>query len=167
MAGLRTVRGRAPASTVAGPGARIERVNELPPDPPRLRAILAYLDRQIAEHETIGTYLQLQRRDVQRALAATKRQAPPRPSASASQSRPQRPPQAERMKLRPGTYMLESKIRPDHPRPPLVHIGGCNRAEGETNECTLRQAELALTQDAVGAAACEHCRPDLSLGLSK
>ncbi|MFD8741288.1 hypothetical protein ACFV06_41210, partial [Streptomyces sp. NPDC059618] len=43
-------------------------MSELPPDPQRLRAILAHLDQQIAHTETIGTYLRLQRDAVQAAL---------------------------------------------------------------------------------------------------
>ncbi|SEE30908.1 hypothetical protein SAMN04490357_7619 [Streptomyces misionensis] len=41
----------------------------LPPDPPCLRAILAHLKRQVAETETIGIYLRLQRDEVRKALA--------------------------------------------------------------------------------------------------
>ncbi|MER7226466.1 hypothetical protein [Streptomyces rubradiris] len=43
-------------------------MTELPPDPPRLRAILAHLDRQVAENDTIGRYLRLQRDAVRRHL---------------------------------------------------------------------------------------------------
>lgn len=57
-------------------------MSELPPDPRRLRAILAhldkqlsdnaavaaYLDEQLADSKTVGTYLLLQRKAVQTAL---------------------------------------------------------------------------------------------------
>jgi hypothetical protein len=142
-------------------------MSELPPDPPRLQAILGYLEQQLAATDTIATYLRLQRNAVQRALASAQPQNTPRPPAPASRSRPQQPPRETRMKLKPGTYMLEPKTGPNDPRPPLIHVGGCNRTERDTSECTLREAELALTPGLVGAEACEHCRPDLSLGLGK
>ncbi|MGY4984057.1 DUF6233 domain-containing protein [Streptomyces sp. 900105755] len=69
------------------------------------------------------------------------------------------------MRLRPGTFMIEPKIRPDHPRPPIIHIGGCTATERSTDECTTRQAELSLTQQAVGAQPCAACRPDKALGI--
>ncbi|MFJ8054931.1 DUF6233 domain-containing protein [Streptomyces sp. NPDC096142] len=142
-------------------------MNELPPDPPRLRAILTHLEQQLTTTEAVGIYLRLQRTAVQQALAAAEHQGAPRPSAPVPPGRPQPPQRATRMKLRPGTYMLEPKIAPDHPRPALVHIGGCNRVDQmeKTSEITMREAELALTQDVVGAEACPHCRPEGSLDL--
>ncbi|WP_217545601.1 DUF6233 domain-containing protein [Streptomyces sp. GbtcB6] len=130
----------------------------LPPDPARLRVILAHLDKQMADHETIGIYLRLQRDAVQAAIAKAEMQREPR-VVQAPQQGPRR------MKLRPGTYMLEPKIRPDHPRPAYIHIGGCSAIERLASECTIRQAELALTQDAVEAQACPACRPDMALGI--
>ncbi|MGW3441997.1 DUF6233 domain-containing protein [Streptomyces sp. NPDC001076] len=130
----------------------------LPPDPARLRVILAHLDKQVADHETVGTYLRLQRDAVQAAIAKAE---------ARRNSRVAQPPQQgpRRMKLRLGTYMLEPKIQPDHPRPAYVHIGGCTAVERPASECTLRQAELALNQQAVGAQACPACRPDMALGI--
>ena len=54
-------------------------MSELPPDPPRLRAILAHLDQQPADAETIGIYLRLQRDAVQAALSRAEA-PPPQPS---------------------------------------------------------------------------------------
>ncbi|MER6443535.1 hypothetical protein ABT275_45895, partial [Streptomyces sp. NPDC001185] len=42
-------------------------MSDMPPDSARLRAILAHLDRQLADTDTIRTYLRLQREEVQRA----------------------------------------------------------------------------------------------------
>ncbi|MYQ48745.1 hypothetical protein GTW40_27555 [Streptomyces sp. SID4985] len=42
---------------------------ELPEDVPRRRMILAHVERQIAENETINTYLSLQLAEVRQALA--------------------------------------------------------------------------------------------------
>ncbi|MFG1672332.1 DUF6233 domain-containing protein [Streptomyces sp. Y7] len=65
---------------------------ELPPDARRLRAILAYLDEQIAGHETVGIYLRLQREAVRAALTrAEKRQVPEAPNSSQPPKTPQPP----------------------------------------------------------------------------
>ncbi|OIK24369.1 hypothetical protein VT52_027560 [Streptomyces malaysiense] len=45
---------------------------DLPSDPPR-RTILRHLERQIAETETIGIYLRLQRDEVRKALTQAPR----------------------------------------------------------------------------------------------
>ncbi|MFF4316920.1 hypothetical protein ACWDFR_39180 [Streptomyces sp. 900105755] len=63
-------------------------MNELPPDAPRLRAILAYLDKQLADTDTVATYLRLQSGAVVAALSRAERMAIPRPVISA----PKRPP---------------------------------------------------------------------------
>ncbi|MFE5031266.1 DUF6233 domain-containing protein [Streptomyces sp. NPDC056683] len=130
----------------------------LPPDPARLRVILAHLDKQVADHETIGTYLRLQRDAVQAAIVKAEIGRKPRAAQPPQQGQ-------KRMKLKPGTYMLEPKIQPNHPRPAYVHIGGCTAIERPATECTIRQAELSLTQQAVGAQACPTCRPDMALGI--
>ncbi|MEU8718632.1 hypothetical protein [Streptomyces sp. NPDC048663] len=44
-------------------------MSELPPDTPCLRAILTHPEKQIADTDTIGTYLRLQRGAVQVALS--------------------------------------------------------------------------------------------------
>src|ERR1041384_1991749 len=49
---------RGPASSCAGAGRAM---SALPPDAPRLRAILHHLDQQIADSETVARYLRLQR----------------------------------------------------------------------------------------------------------
>ncbi|MGV9348670.1 hypothetical protein ACWDSD_28405 [Streptomyces spiralis] len=43
-------------------------MSELPPDSPRLQAILPHLDKQLAEYETAVIYLRLQPRAVLAAL---------------------------------------------------------------------------------------------------
>jgi hypothetical protein len=47
----------------------------LPPDPGRLRIILAFLNEQFAENETLTTYLRIQRDAVHEALARAERPA--------------------------------------------------------------------------------------------
>ncbi|MEV7325651.1 hypothetical protein [Streptomyces sp. NPDC093970] len=63
-------------------------MTELPSDTPRLRAILAHLEQRIADTDTVGTYLRLQRGAVLAAISRAERQAIPRPVVSA----PKRPP---------------------------------------------------------------------------
>lgn len=82
-------------------------MNELPPDPPRLRAILAHLDKQIADTETVATYLRLQRHAVLTAISRAELKAIPRPVISA----PKRPPAAPRR---------ESSSRPSRVQQPPV-----------------------------------------------
>ncbi|MFE4054917.1 DUF6233 domain-containing protein [Streptomyces sp. NPDC059096] len=64
-----------------------------------------------------------------------------------------------------GPYKLEPKIRPDHPRPPYIHVGDCTMTQRSASSCSAAEARLALTQAVVGAEACEFCRPDRELGL--
>jgi hypothetical protein len=136
------------------PTPTLEHVNELPPDLKRLRAVLAHLDRQLTDNETVGTYLRLQRDTVQRALAAAE-------PAPAQQQRPEPPRQPT---ARPGMYLLEPKIHERHPEPPTIHTSTCAMPSRRTREISAQEARVALTQDA-GAAPCEFCRPDTKLGL--
>ncbi|MFJ8006127.1 DUF6233 domain-containing protein [Streptomyces fagopyri] len=146
-------------------------MNDLPPDPQRLRAILAHLDQQLATHATVATYLQLQRDTVRRALAAAERRPPAaaerRPARAPVRPRQQRPAPVEPPvpQLRPDTYMLEPKLRPEHPRAPYIHVGGCTMTQRDPSPCTPDQARLALTQSTIGAEPCDFCRPDRVLGL--
>ncbi|MFL4904798.1 DUF6233 domain-containing protein [Streptomyces sp. MMS24-I2-30] len=133
-------------------------MSELPPDPPRLRAILAHLEQQLADNETVGIYLRLQRDVVRRALTAA--EPAPAPAQRKRQPDPPRQPTAQ-----PGTYRLQSKIHPSHPEPPLIHTWDCTMVHGQTSEIDAQQARLALTEEFVGAAPCEFCRPDTELGL--
>ncbi|MFJ7997470.1 DUF6233 domain-containing protein [Streptomyces sp. NPDC096310] len=118
---------------------------------------MAHLDRQIAESDTIGTWLRLQREAVGRALAAADVSAPGRRRERTG------PPQ----RAQAGSYKLEPKIRPDHPRPPCVHVGDCSMTQRSASGISAAEARLALTQSAVGAQACEFCRPDTELGLTE
>ncbi|MFF6985631.1 DUF6233 domain-containing protein [Streptomyces sp. NPDC010273] len=136
-------------------------MNDLPPDAQRLRAILGHLEQQVATHQAVGIYLHLQREAVRKALAVAEGHNTPAATAPASRQ-PYRPP--PRMKLRPGSYMVEPKIHPKHERLAILHIGGCNRAEREPMECSMEEAQQALRRDdLVEVEACPHCRPDLTL----
>ncbi|AVH56500.1 hypothetical protein C4B68_12785 [Streptomyces dengpaensis] len=57
-------------------------MNELPPDPARLRTILAHLEAQLADEETVVTYLRLQQDAVRHALAVAEARRNRRSAAS-------------------------------------------------------------------------------------
>lgn len=139
----------------------IEHMSELPSDPPRLRAILAHLDRQLADNQTIGIYLRLQREAVQAALTTADRQKPP-----PAQRRPApRPAQAP---TDPATgYKMEPKKHPKAPQPALIHVADCTMNDRRTTPMTEHAARLAL-KDPIQpkiTEACPFCRPDTTLGI--
>ncbi|MCX4575639.1 DUF6233 domain-containing protein [Streptomyces sp. NBC_01571] len=140
-------------------------MSDLPPDPQRLRAILAHLDQQLASQATVATYLQLQRDAVRRALAAAERPTRAPVRHGRQERRAQRTAEPPASKLRPGTYMLEPKLGPQHPRAPYIHVGGCPMTQRDPSPCTPEEARLALTQSTVGAEPCDFCRPDTALGI--
>ncbi|MEU6379591.1 DUF6233 domain-containing protein [Streptomyces sp. NPDC046909] len=134
-------------------------MNDLPPDPARLRAILEYLNRQVADHETVGIYLRLQRDAVQAALA--KAEAPP-------PRRPRLPKGGAglgptvRISVRP-TFVVQQKRSPRGPEPAIVHLGDCSMVEGTPHPIGEHDARVSLTDPNV--EACAFCRPDTELGF--
>ncbi|MGW2068681.1 DUF6233 domain-containing protein [Streptomyces sp. NPDC001953] len=133
-------------------------MNELPPDPPRLRVILAYLDQQRTENETAGVYLRLQRDKVRAAL-----EWPRVGSASRSSSSLRR----VRLGLRGspclGTrWVSRSRIGRLRAGPLLasLHLGDCDFDEGEEQRLDAHEAAVA---PADGLAACVVRRPDAVL----
>ncbi|MEU6231359.1 DUF6233 domain-containing protein [Streptomyces sp. NPDC047042] len=127
-------------------------MNELPPDPRRLRAILSHLDHQLAANETIATYLRLQRDAVHRALTA----AEPAPTP---QQRPQPPPRPK------SAYISEQATHQGHPLGCTIHVGGCVMATRPVTGLTAEEARGALSKDARFFHPCEFCRPDTALGI--
>ncbi|MGW3101335.1 DUF6233 domain-containing protein [Streptomyces sp. NPDC001100] len=139
-------------------------MNELPPDLPRLRAILAYLDQQLAQQETIGTYLRLQRRDVERAIARADRAAIPRPPLVV----PKRPRSVTRAETggHPSTgYVLERRDRHDATKGAVIHVADCDRTPRDVRPVEPGLARKVLTKDRPHFDACEFCRPDTELGI--
>ncbi|ELP64161.1 DUF6233 domain-containing protein [Streptomyces turgidiscabies] len=127
-------------------------MNELPPDPPRLRAILAHLDQQLAQSETIATYLRLQRDAVHRALTKTEHAASPQ-----QRRQPPAKPKSE--------YVSEREIHKGHPLGCTIHVGGCGMVARPVTGLTAEEARRALTRDAQFFHPCELCRPDTALGI--
>ncbi|MGY4966789.1 DUF6233 domain-containing protein [Streptomyces sp. 900105245] len=138
-------------------------MNELPPDPSRLRAILAYLDQRIAETETVATYLRLQTRAVRHALAAVEkrpsndRRLPPTPSQPRSALEAPAP--------QGGGYVVEKQVHAGHPLGAAVHRADCTVIQRDANPIGADDARQALTGDAKFFRACEFCRPDTALGI--
>ncbi|MER6443106.1 DUF6233 domain-containing protein [Streptomyces sp. NPDC001185] len=140
-------------------------MSDLPPDPARLRAILAHLDRQLADADTIRTYLRLQREEVQRALQAASR--PARPTRSTRpQLRPALTPApfpAERSPSGPtgvgDGYMLEIKRHPTDPRPGVLHVDSCTMANRKTSPISAAQFRVAI-RDTEYIETCSFCRPE-------
>ncbi|MFG2277543.1 DUF6233 domain-containing protein [Streptomyces asoensis] len=135
-------------------------MSELPPDPPRLRAILAHLDQQLADTETIGTYLRLQRAAVEAAL--TRAEHPPArrpgPRAKGATGLPALPPTP----IRSG-FVVQQKRTPRGPEPATVHLSDCTMIEGTPTPIGDHDARAALTDPNI--AACAFCRPDTELGI--
>ncbi|MET8269794.1 MULTISPECIES: hypothetical protein [unclassified Streptomyces] len=97
-------------------------MSELPPDPPRRRAILAHLNQQLTENETVVIYLRLQRDAVQAALTRTEQPSPLGPR------RPGRPvkggtglPALAQADGRVG-FVVQQKRTPQGPEPAMIHV---------------------------------------------
>ncbi|MFH7340687.1 DUF6233 domain-containing protein [Streptomyces sp. KHY 26] len=133
-------------------------MSDLPPDPPRLRAILEHLERQVAETETIGIYLMLQRDEVRKALAR----------ATSAPARSRTPHRSEPRQCRPSAeFLMESKSGPDDPLPVVVNVGACTIRQGRRTPSAIsaQQARTVLTDTVIGAEPCPICRPENKLGF--
>lgn len=151
-------------STEEARSASIEHMSELPPDPVRLRVILAHLDKQMVDHETVGIYLRLQREAVQEALARA--EAPPSRRPGRPASRPAKggkmlPPLAQ-AKARVG-FVVQQKRTPNGPEPAVIHVDDCTMIEGTPHPIRDHEARVSLTDPNI--EPCAFCRPDTELGV--
>ncbi|MEU9445956.1 DUF6233 domain-containing protein [Streptomyces sp. NPDC048304] len=137
-------------------------MSELPPDPPRLRAILAYLDRQIAENDTVGRYLRLQHDAVRKALTRAERPAPPPRRPSRAVKGGGSLPAFSPAQVRTG-YVVQQKRTPTGPEPAFVHLADCSMIEGAPHPIRADEARAALTDPII--EPCAFCRPDTELGV--
>ncbi|MGW3847162.1 DUF6233 domain-containing protein [Streptomyces fagopyri] len=133
-------------------------MNDLPPDPQRLRAILAHLDQQLATQATVATYLRLQRDSVRRALAAAERPAP----------RPQRGrPKGEvpaRVPVQLAELGVEEQRADGRVTGAMVHTASC-MPRMQLRPIARDVARQALVNDPQFMTACPLCQPDRELGL--
>ncbi|WP_336115244.1 DUF6233 domain-containing protein [Streptomyces sp. PTD9-10] len=136
-------------------------MSQLPPDPPRLRAVLAYLDSRVADHETVGIYLRLQRDAVRSALAAAERQAPGRQQLPPTQRSALGAPTQQQA----SGYKVEQKLSKGHPLGAAVHLADCTMTQRGTRPVSADDARKVLSQDPQFFRACEFCRPDTKLGI--
>ncbi|MFE7439530.1 DUF6233 domain-containing protein [Streptomyces chartreusis] len=167
---------------------------ELPPDARRLRAILAYLDEQIAGHETVGIYLRLQREAVRAELTRVENRQvpePPKPSGpseSARSSRSTRPLQSPRPSQSPRPRQrprqAPAALSPFAPSREMRQTtgfvvqqkrtpNGPEPAVIHTGDCTMIEGTPHRIGDHDARAAltdpniepCAFCRPDSELGI--
>ena len=138
----------------------------LPPDPRRLRAILAYLEARIAENETVGIYLRLQSEAVRAALARTEeRPRSPQSRPTPPQRRQSAPPPftPSRGAGHPRAFVVQQKRTPNGPEPAVIHTDDCTMIEGTTHPIRAHEARVALTDPTI--EPCAFCRPDSELGI--
>lgn len=134
-------------------------MNELPPDPPRLHAILAHLDQQLAANETVGVYLRLQRDAVRAAL--TRAEAPPPKQRRLPKGGAGLGPTAQ-ITVRP-KFIVQQRRTPRGPEPSIVHVDDCSMIEGNPHPITEHDARVSLTDPTI--EPCTFCRPDTELGV--
>ncbi|WP_369262169.1 DUF6233 domain-containing protein [Streptomyces sp. R35] len=143
-------------------------MTELPPVPARLRVILAHLEAQLADEETVVTYLRLQRDAVRQALAVAEgRQESARPPQSPRRRPPElRPvlgPAPARCERQSSGFMVEQRRTPTAPQEACFHIDDCTMTSNNTHPISAQDARMALTDARL--EACAFCRPDTELGI--
>ncbi|RPE38992.1 hypothetical protein EDD90_1942 [Streptomyces sp. Ag109_O5-1] len=139
-------------------------MNDLPPDTRRLKVILAYLEKQIADEETLLTYLRLQVHNVQAALARAETPDPPAPQRR--RGRPVKGGSNLPAMTQAGTsvgFVVQRKRTPNGPEPAMVHLDDCTLIEGMRYSISAHDARASLTDPNV--VPCAFCRPDTELGI--
>ncbi|MEU6318127.1 DUF6233 domain-containing protein [Streptomyces sp. NPDC047009] len=129
-------------------------MSELPSDAERLRVLLAWLEEQVTDNDTVGIFLRLQRDAVAQALAqAAEGEQPTTPPPTA----PAKPPRMTGLPTFTGDRSVGFKVVE---RGDLVslHLADCDVDDGPTRRVDAHEAVAALRD---GLAACIMCRPDL------
>ncbi|MFF4709254.1 DUF6233 domain-containing protein [Streptomyces sp. NPDC001297] len=142
-------------------------MSELPSDAPRLRAILAHLDQQIADTDTIGTYLRLQRDAVQAALSRTGHTTTPRSALPTPQRRPRQLPQGQPQggtASPPVGLVTEEQRKDGGPSGGMIHTAAC-MPHMQLRPITPETARQVLAKDSAFFTPCPLCRPDTDLGI--
>lgn len=144
---------------------------ELPPDPERLRVLLAWLTDRREENETVGIWLRLQRDAVKRALdeaeGGTREQQP------APEPEPQPAPERPAPGIRPlhtftqrasgssgSGFLLEYRAQGVGDRV-IVHTDDCS-SSGDSRPIDAHDARAAI---GAGAEACSFCQPRMALDM--
>lgn len=136
-------------------------MTELPPDPTRLRAILAYLDQQITDNDTIGFYLQLQRDTVRQALDHTAPEPEPKPRRRGRLPKGATGLPTFARAAGSSGFCVEQQPRAVGPEPLRIHVDDCSSVT-ESTPISAQDARAALLDPSAG---CQFCRPDLELGI--
>ncbi|MFJ5638675.1 DUF6233 domain-containing protein [Streptomyces sp. NPDC093223] len=142
-------------------------MSELPPDPPRLREILAHLDQQLASTETLTTYLRLQRNAVQTALTRAERTPGPRPVLAAPRQQPRQLQQGRptgSAQAPPVGLVIEEQRKDGHPSGGMIHTASC-MPHMQLRPITPDVARQVLAKDGAFFTPCPLCRPDTELGI--
>jgi len=145
-------------------------MSDLPPDAARLRVLLRWLEDRIADNDTVGLYLRLQRDTVQKALDGAQDGTEdgqgrlPEVGSSGRASAAAAIPPAAADPRRPGKPFRLERTKTEHgPLPTAVHTADCHMAGDLAHAVNAVEARLALTDS--GLPACQFCRPDTELGL--
>ncbi|MGW5582802.1 DUF6233 domain-containing protein [Streptomyces sp. NPDC003857] len=148
---------------------------DLPPDPERLRVLLAWLTERREENETVGIWLRLQRDAVKRALdeaeggAVAEKPAPQPEPEPEKQPAPERPAPGSRplhtFTQRAGSssgsgFLLEYRAQGVGERV-IVHTDDCS-SSGDSRPIDAHDARAAI---GVGAEACAFCQPRMALDM--
>ncbi|MEU1596183.1 DUF6233 domain-containing protein [Streptomyces sp. NPDC005708] len=141
-------------------------MSELPPDAERLRVLLAWLEAQVTDNETVGIFLRLQRDTVAQALEqAEGEQQPTERPAPAPSARPPRPTSLRTFTgdHRPAFKVVE-RGGENEPARLTLHIGACDVDDGPAHQVDAHDALAALRE---GLDACSVCRPDIDLSFDE
>lgn len=138
-------------------------MSELPPDPTRLRVILEHLEQQVADNETVGIYLRLQRDTVRAALTQAESSRPPRDEAPRPPPALAAPPTTHNRRRPTKPFKLERVRTPEGPLPTGVHTADCHMAGSLAQPVNAMEARLAITD--AGLNVCEFCQPEIELGF--
>ncbi|MEU8718227.1 DUF6233 domain-containing protein [Streptomyces sp. NPDC048663] len=134
-----------------------------------MRAILAHLDQQIADTDTVATYLRLQRDAVQAALSRTSRTAaPPHPALAAPRQSPRQlqrsRPSAGGAPVPPAGLVIEEQRKDGAPSGGMIHTASC-MPHMRLRPITPDVARQVLAKDGAFFTPCPLCRPDTQLGI--
>ncbi|MGI5133859.1 MULTISPECIES: DUF6233 domain-containing protein [unclassified Streptomyces] len=143
-------------------------MNELPPDPARLRVILAWLEEQVTDNETVGIFLRLQRDTVAQALAQAAESEQPATPPPAPPAPPAKPPRPTSLPTFTGDHRPAFKVveqgGENEPARLTLHIGACDVDDGPAHQVDAHDALAALRE---GLDACSVCRPDIDLSFDE
>lgn len=75
--------------------------------------------------------------------------------------------QVEQQARAVGGYVTEQERRAGKPVGVTIHAADCKRIGQAVASLDANEAQTALTKDPGFTHACQHCRPDLALGIVK